>query len=164
MESHKEIAKGIRLAGWADVMRARKQSGLSIRGWCRENGVKEKTYYYWQRKLREEAWEGIAAEEQGGIQVSPSRFTQIKMREPESQPSMGTALAVPEMGLAEVEGAATAPVTRDAAAEANVMRPASELPEAAHELRIEMKGMRFIAGSEYPAERLAALPRELAQP
>jgi len=42
-----------RLNHWAGVLRERKESGLSIRRWCRENGVQEKTYYYWQRKLRE---------------------------------------------------------------------------------------------------------------
>ena len=49
----RQIATELRLQHWAGIMRERKEKGLSVRQWCRENGVGEKTYYYWQRKLRE---------------------------------------------------------------------------------------------------------------
>ena len=32
-----------------------KESGLSTREYCRQNGISEKTFYYWLRKLREAA-------------------------------------------------------------------------------------------------------------
>ena len=28
-----------------------RSSGMTVRAWCRENGLSEKTYYYWQRRL-----------------------------------------------------------------------------------------------------------------
>ena len=28
-----------------------RSSGMIVRAWCRENGLSEKTYYYWQRRL-----------------------------------------------------------------------------------------------------------------
>ena len=49
----RKVATEFRLAHWAQVMNERKQSGLSIRAFCKRSGINEKTYYYWQRKLRE---------------------------------------------------------------------------------------------------------------
>lgn len=39
------------LAVWADRITACRGSGLSVRDWCRENGLAEGSYYRWQRKL-----------------------------------------------------------------------------------------------------------------
>ena len=36
---------------WAERIAECRSSGMSVREWCRENEISEKTYYYWQRKL-----------------------------------------------------------------------------------------------------------------
>ena len=51
----KAIAKVYRLAHWAEIMRERQDSGLSIRAYCKKAGFHENIYFYWQRKLREAA-------------------------------------------------------------------------------------------------------------
>jgi hypothetical protein len=61
----REIATEYRLAHWANVMRERKESGLSIRAFCKVSGFHENIYYYWQRKLREAACTQM-------MQVSPA--------------------------------------------------------------------------------------------
>lgn len=38
-------------AEWAAKIAERRNSGQSIKSWCKENGVCEQTYYKWQRKL-----------------------------------------------------------------------------------------------------------------
>ena len=52
------MAKGLsvvnhqqKLGEWAERVSAYRSSGLSIKTWCRENGVSEQTYYRWQRRL-----------------------------------------------------------------------------------------------------------------
>lgn len=40
-----------KLALWAERVSACRNSGLSVKAWCRENGVNEQTYYKWQKKL-----------------------------------------------------------------------------------------------------------------
>lgn len=40
-----------RLELWTERVSACRQSGKSVRDWCRENGISEKTYYYWQRRI-----------------------------------------------------------------------------------------------------------------
>lgn len=38
-------------AKWSQRIAACRQSGLSVRQWCNEQGINPKTYYHWQRKL-----------------------------------------------------------------------------------------------------------------
>ena len=85
----KEMTHQFRLSHWAGIMRERKESGLSIRTWCRENGVGEKTYYYWQRRLRESACEQFA-EFQTSYQrsMTTTGFTEVKLRNGAARPAL----------------------------------------------------------------------------
>lgn len=58
----REIAAEYRLGHWAQIMRERRESGLSIKAFCKQSGFHENVYYYWQRKLREEACERMSGE------------------------------------------------------------------------------------------------------
>ena len=40
-----------RMALWSKRVSACRSSELSVRKWCLENDINEKSYYYWQRKL-----------------------------------------------------------------------------------------------------------------
>lgn len=43
----------VRITNWANMITARQESGLTVRQWCQENGISEKTYHYRQKKVRE---------------------------------------------------------------------------------------------------------------
>ena len=61
-----------KLGEWAERVSACRNSGLSVRAWCQENGVSEQTYYRWQRRLYELAQE----EREGGFaEITPIRRT-----------------------------------------------------------------------------------------
>ena len=61
-----------KLSEWAERVSACRSSGLSVKTWCRENGVSEQTYYKWQRRLYELAQE----EREGGFaEITPLRRT-----------------------------------------------------------------------------------------
>ena len=49
------VREEYRLQEWAQIHRRCKESGLSNREFCRQNGIAEKTFYYWLKKLREAA-------------------------------------------------------------------------------------------------------------
>ncbi len=50
-QSPQVMAKQERLENWTARIAACRGSGMTVRAWCRENGLSEKTYYYWQRRL-----------------------------------------------------------------------------------------------------------------
>lgn len=45
---------------WAMVVQECASSGLSNREFCRQHGISEKSFYYWQRKLRTQIIEASA--------------------------------------------------------------------------------------------------------
>ena len=59
MESVIQVRNEYRKQQWTQIIRECQNSGLSNKEYCRQQGISEKTYYYWLRKLRSEAAEGI---------------------------------------------------------------------------------------------------------
>ena len=47
----------VRLHQWKEIIQAQLASGQNKREWCRENGISEKQFFYWQRRLRKEMYE-----------------------------------------------------------------------------------------------------------
>lgn len=53
MEDVLAIRDEYRLREWSQIIQAVQNSGLSKREFCRQNGISERQYYYWLKKLRE---------------------------------------------------------------------------------------------------------------
>lgn len=85
----KEMAKQVRLSQWAEIMRERKESGLNVRTWCEGKGISEKTYYYWQGKLRKAACEGfVEARAASETSLAPLQFAEVKLKEAPMCPAL----------------------------------------------------------------------------
>ena len=65
-----EVKQEYQLQEWSGVLRQRKESGLSVKEWCREQGLAEHIYYYRLRKLRQAA---CTALEQAQPALTPLR-------------------------------------------------------------------------------------------
>lgn len=50
-QSLQVTSKQERLENWTAKIMGCRSSGMTIRAWCQENSLSEKTYYYWQRRL-----------------------------------------------------------------------------------------------------------------
>ena len=47
----------IRLTSWANIIRARNESGLTVKEYCEVNGLSRNSYFYWLKKVRAAALE-----------------------------------------------------------------------------------------------------------
>ena len=56
------ITHQVRLTHWRSIIEqcSARPTGQSARAWLRENGISEKQYYYWQRRIRKEAYDQMA--------------------------------------------------------------------------------------------------------
>ena len=63
-----------RLAVWMQRIAECRSSGTSVKRWCRENGVSEKTYYYWQRRLFQTLSEQQTVYKTAFAEVTPSQL------------------------------------------------------------------------------------------
>jgi len=59
-----KIASEYRLSYWANIINERKESGLSVREFCKTAEYHENTYFYWQKKLREAACNELLSQPQ----------------------------------------------------------------------------------------------------
>lgn len=86
----RKIAAEYRLAHWTQIMRKKRESGLSVKAFCESAGFHENIYYYWQRKLREATCEQLAEIQSEQVQVSlvPSGFTELKIVEAYKPPTL----------------------------------------------------------------------------
>lgn len=51
----RNVAHGVRLCKWAEVLQEQKRSGQSIKSFCETQGISRQSFFYWQGKLREAA-------------------------------------------------------------------------------------------------------------
>lgn len=89
------ITHKVRREQWISIINECLSSGMSKTAWCREHGISDKTFFYWQRKLREETY--ISTIEASALPTvkdidapgtTPIDFVEVKIHE---QPSATSA-------------------------------------------------------------------------
>lgn len=55
-----QVRNAYRMEQWRQIIQKCQESGLSNKAWCQQQGLSEKTYYYWLRKVRTAAVEQAA--------------------------------------------------------------------------------------------------------
>lgn len=90
MINTRAIAEEYRLSHWAQVMQERVQSGLSIKAYCKQNGICGNTYFYWQRRVRVAACEQLALThpKDTAIKLPRPSFAEVKVMEPATSPAL----------------------------------------------------------------------------
>ena len=81
MVNTREVAAEYRLSHWAQIVQERNKSGSSIRAYCKQLGICENTYFYWQRRLRQAACEELSKYEGGQKSVTQPSFVEIEVAE-----------------------------------------------------------------------------------
>lgn len=62
----------VRMSNWASLIKARQESGQTVKEWCATNDISINAYYYWLRKLRKAAIELADQHE-----ASPTQFAKV---------------------------------------------------------------------------------------
>jgi transposase-like protein len=70
---------------WREWLAAQERSGLSVKQFCKERGLKDCTFYAWRKRLREQGPVRFALVERGGV-----------LREPTTEASLELVLATGE--------------------------------------------------------------------
>ena len=67
--SEESVAKN---GEWRERIAQQEQSGMSVKGFCKERGIAERQFYYWRKRLRN--------------QQQPMRFALIDREAPRQEP------------------------------------------------------------------------------
>ncbi len=78
-----QSTKIIRRNSWMEIIRQcqSRPDGITAKDWMYQNGISEKSYYYWLRKFRKEAFEKLppAVKEQNSTELA---FAEIQLPVP----------------------------------------------------------------------------------
>lgn len=77
MDEITQVKVQFRMAQWMKLIKEYQNSGLSVKAWCRQNGVKESAYYYWLKKIRKEACAQLPAVQPKG--QKPVEFAKLQV-------------------------------------------------------------------------------------
>jgi len=88
MVNTREIAEEYRLSHWAQVAQEWIKRGETIKAYCKQIGISENTYFYWQRRLRRAACEEMTKLESEERTVTRAGFVEIEVAEPPAQPAL----------------------------------------------------------------------------
>ena len=89
-----EIKQEYQLQEWSGMLRQRKESGLSVKEWCREQGLAEHIYYYRLRKLRQAACTALE-------QAQPLQLAEVPLA-PKPQESHAKLRLTTKIGTLEI--------------------------------------------------------------
>ena len=90
MINTREVAAEYRLSYWAQIVQKRTRSGSSIRAYCKQIGISENTYFYWQRRLRKAACEQLVKFESEQKSITQPCFVEIAIAEKPELTVLGT--------------------------------------------------------------------------
>ena len=89
-----KITHEIRIANWKAVLEQchARPKGQTARQWLLEQGISEKSYYYWQRKIRQNVYEQIQPSKLPAIQEKGTiTFAEVPVAPPMSHETSGIA-------------------------------------------------------------------------
>ena len=83
-----KITHKVRCEQWTKIIKECLASGMSKTAWCREHGISDKAFFYWQRRLREEAYiSTIESSSLPAVSVpAESSVDFVELRLPEQSP------------------------------------------------------------------------------
>lgn len=99
-----QVTHSIRRQNWIRIIQEchNRPSHMTARQWMKENGISEKSYYYWQRKLRAEAAEQMELSLPIAQPTQEVTFMEVPMTTKSTNP-IATNTTIIKVGDAEIE-------------------------------------------------------------
>lgn len=113
-----KVTNDIRTQNWAAIVEQceSRPEGLTKKEWMAQNGISEKQYYYWLRKIRHQAAAGaqlIPAQDTASCQMPMVHFAEVSLDDavlPEADPGTGfTPAVIIQTGRSVIQISGTAP-------------------------------------------------------
>ena len=76
----------IRIANWRSIIEQchARPEGQTAKQWLADNGISEKSYYYWQRKIRQETYSLISSDAASIARPEPAAFAELPFISPKN--------------------------------------------------------------------------------
>ncbi len=79
MDQVTQVKTQLRLEHWKHLIAECQASGMSVSSWCKENAVSEPSYYYYLKRLRQQAISNLTVPVE---EESPVTFKKLEVSSP----------------------------------------------------------------------------------
>ena len=55
-----EAKRQVMLQQWTELIKEQKASGMKVNAWCKERGIGEDQFYYWQKQVRQTLLDSVS--------------------------------------------------------------------------------------------------------
>ena len=97
----KKVMLSYRARKWLEILRQCAESGMTKRVYCLEQGINEKTFYYWQRRLRDSLSSSALSLQDKDARSCP--FVRLPIQGGDTQLANCPAAAVVRIGSLSIE-------------------------------------------------------------
>lgn len=102
MDKVTQVKTHLRLEQWKKIISECQNSGMPVRSWCEQNGFKEQSYYYYLKKIREQAIKGLPVSMKEEKSVV---FQKLEVQPPVQNTKAAVIICLPNAVLETNEGA-----------------------------------------------------------
>ena len=103
MDQVTQVKTQLRLEHWKQLISECQASGMSVCSWCKENNVSEPSYYYYLKRLRQQAIDSLpvpaAIEDE-----KPTVFKQLQVTSPLPNTKAAVIIRLPQATLEIADG------------------------------------------------------------
>ena len=103
-----KITHEARLNNWKHIIEEcnNRPNGVTVKQWLSDNGIHEKVYYYWLRRVRQAAYDQLKTENTGSLVPSPNNsvsYAEITLTQSIPTRSRDNAVAVLSTGNISID-------------------------------------------------------------
>lgn len=102
MDKVTQVKTHLRLEQWKKLISECQNSGMTVRAWCVQNGFKEQSYYYYLKKIREQAIKDLPVPMK---EEKPVVFQKLEVQPPVQNTKAAVIIRLPNAILEINEGA-----------------------------------------------------------
>ncbi len=102
MDKVTQVKTHLRLEQWKKIISECQNSGMSVHAWCVQNGFKEQSYYYYLKKIREQAIKDLPVPIK---KEKPVVFQKLEVQTPVQNTKAAVIIRLPNAVLEINEGA-----------------------------------------------------------
>lgn len=106
MDKVTAVRKHLKREEWKSLIKECQSSGMSVKSWCKANGICEQTYYKNLKKLREELVETLPIPVDTSENTKPSVFKKLEVQSPLPDTQAAVIVRLPNVSL-EIHNGAT---------------------------------------------------------
>lgn len=103
----RKIDKEIKMNQWIEIIRECRSSGQSVRSWCIEHDVNDKSYYYWLKKIRIAACNSLPVDPERSNQIVPLKIRELKQEAEVSSKQVAAIVIRLNSAIVEIQNGAT---------------------------------------------------------